>query len=363
MDFIPDEEPAPKLEFVPDERRKPEPKALGGFSDTGGGAAVGNPMLKGTRTYSGTPTDIPYEFGGHATEFLSKMGLPASMSAAGGVAANLGMSAIPALMGGGAGKAAAPLVELGAEKLMQSALKPSAKSLLNGKAAEAIQTMFDEGINVSRGGVEKLQGKISALNDEIKAKIAMSSATIDKNAVYGPIHDALNKFARQANPQADIKTISNAWNDFVSHPLISGDQIPVQLAQELKQGTYRAVRDAYGKLGNAWDEAQKGLGRGIKDQMAAAVPGISAPNAAESALLNAKSLVERRALMEGNKNIGGLAPLGGHGVGMLAFMADRNAALKSVLARLLHWGSEGIPEAAGASAGTMYSLSQRNGPQ
>ena len=252
------------------------------------------------------------------------------------------------LIGGQGAKAAAPALEAGAKSLMHSALKPSIRALKNGDAAKAISTMLDEGINATKGGVEKLRGKISELNDQIVQAISTSSATVDKNKVASELMGTLKKFEKQVNPQADTKAIETAWESFVSHPLLAGkSDIPVQLAQEMKQATYRSIGDkAYGELGTASKAAQKDLARGLKEGVAQAVPEVAGLNAKESALINALKLAEHRSLVEGNKNIGGLAWLSSNPATWAAFMADKSSAFKSVVARMLHSGKEQIPATA-----------------
>lgn len=350
-----------------------------------------------------------------------------------------------------------------APRLMQSALKPTLENQKNGNAARAIQTMLDEGINVSAGGAQKLKDQISLLNGEIAKEIANSPAIIDKSAVYGPIKQTLDRFTNQVNPNADIAKIKTAWEEFQNHPsfepmknqeaqlianiaqkqesrisalqdagrfqtmaaqqqnLARGNEvrlspnqpvnspemnvgatggraispsayppsgpgtnvrfperytenvqrvpeatsayadamkvvaqrqaeldkavadyqkfkdaggagIPIQLAQALKQGTYRILDKKYGQVATADDEAQKAISRGLKEQIAAAAPEVAPLNARESALINARDIVERRHLMEGNKNIIGLGTLAHNPFATLGFMADRSALVKSLLA-------------------------------
>lgn len=77
--------------------------------------------------------------------------------------------------------------------------------------------------------------------------------------------------------------------------------IPVQQAQDMKQGTYRELKNKYGQIGSAETEAQKALARGLKENIAEAVPEIAGLNAQESKLINALNITERRAFMEATK--------------------------------------------------------------
>ena len=298
--------------------------------------------------------------GGAVTDIAAKYLSPEAAAAA-GVAANVGVQAVPVMLGGEPAKAASSAIRSGSERLMQSALKPSITSLKTGQAAQAISTMLDEGITVSKGGVAKLKAMISALNDDVVRAIVASPATVDKNKVANALLVPLRKFERQVNPTADMRAIEGAWTEFINHPLLSGKQnIPVQLAQEIKQGTYKTLGDkAYSRLGiGAADEAaQKALAGGLREEIATAVPEVAQLNAKEAKLLNALQNAEHRALSEGNKNLSGLAWLSNNPAAWGAFMADRSAAFKSIVARMLNAGKEQIPATA-ARAGIYTAINQ-----
>lgn len=110
--------------------------------------------------------------------------------------------------------------------------------------------------------------------------------------------------------------------------------MPVQVAQQLKQGTYKTLKGKYGEVGSASTESQKALARGLKENIAEVVPGIGALNAEESRLFKTLGVAERRSLMDMNKNPLGLAALAGNPTGFAAFMADRSAAFKALVARM-----------------------------
>jgi hypothetical protein len=93
-------------------------------------------------------------------------------------------------------------------------------------------------------------------------------------------------------------------------------------------------------------EAQKALARGLKDEIAEAVPGISALNAEESKLLATLGVAERRALMELNKNPMGLAALAQSPASWAMFMADKSALFKSLSARMLNSSAQGARKVA-----------------
>lgn len=296
-----------------------------------------------------------YKAGGAATDLATSAGLSPEAAAKVGVGTNMAVQAAPVVAGGVVGKMVAPAVGLGetARDLMQSAMKPTYEALRTGKAAKAIDTMFEEGINVTKGGVAKLRAKIGDLNDEIVDAIKNSSATVDKNKVASALLVPLKKFEMQVNPASDMASIQKAWTEFLQHPLLAGkSDMPVQTAQAMKQGTYQALGDkSYGELKGAEIEAQKHLARGLKDEIAAAVPEVGPLNAQESKMLNALSITERRVLMDANKNPNGLALLAKNPEAWAAFLADRSPTFKSLAARFLNANKDTIPVAVGATAG------------
>lgn len=293
---------------------------------------------------------VPYELGAKVNDAAAKV-LPPEFAAGLGTVANAGMQALPMAVGATTGVAVGrPLMRAGAEHLMHSALKPGVQSLRSGGPERAVNTMLDEGLNVSRGGVEKAEGIVSNLNDEIATLIRGSNATIDTRAAASRLADALRRFRAQVNPNADVAAIRGSRAEFMAHPDIGGaPDIPVQLAQALKQGTNRVLAGKYGEQGSAITEAQKALVRGLKEEIATAVPAISGLNARESALLATLPALERRVLVEGNRNPGGLSFLSTNPAAAAAFMADKSSLFKSLLARMMNANKETIPATVGAA--------------
>lgn len=237
--------------------------------------------------------------------------------------------------GGVVGNALERFADAGAQRLMQSAIKPTIKQLSTGDAAVAVRTLLDHGIMPNMKGVTKLRGLVDDLNTQIGDKIANSTATIDKAKVISRLDDTRRAFGNQVSPTADLAAIGRVADDFLAHPLYPGANLPVQAAQTLKQGTYKTLAKKYGQMGGAETEAQKGLARGLKEEIANAVPEIAGLNAAEARLLTTLKVAERRALMELNKNPMGLSVLAQNPAMMLTFMADRSATFKALAARMV----------------------------
>lgn len=238
---------------------------------------------------------------------------------------------------GKAGEAISNGMQEGAKRLMQSAIKPTIAQRKSGDAATAIDTLLEYGINPTKAGVEKLRTLIDDLNNQISSAVGSSNATVSKQKVLDALNDVRAQFSTQVSPTKDLAAIQGVADDFVAHPgLPPGNAIPVQQAQQMKQGTYRVLSKKYGEVGSAETEAQKGLARGLKEEIAQAVPGVDALNAQESKLLTTLSVAERRALLEANKNPMGLAALAHNPLGWAAFMADRSAAFKALAARMVN---------------------------
>jgi hypothetical protein len=226
--------------------------------------------------------------------------------------------------------------------LYRSALKPTIKDVRNGNADRAIETLRDEGLNVSRGGAEKLSERVDGLNDQVSDAIAGSTARVDKAKVANSLQDLIQQMEKQVNPQGDVAAVTKAYDDFTNHPLLPGADMPVQLAQDMKKGTYRGLKDKYGQMGSADTEAQKTLARGLKEEIAQAVPEVGPLNARESELLNAQKLLERRVAVNGNHNPMGIASVAPGGIErILAALLDRSDTAKSMLGRGLNPGENG----------------------
>jgi hypothetical protein len=240
-----------------------------------------------------------------------------------------------------------------AESEMQRALKPTITEVRKGQAQKAINAMLDLDINVSKGGLTKMQGRIDQLNHDIADVIAKSPATIDRNAVASYAQGTVDRFMKQIAPMEDVAAIQKVYDEFIN---INPKRIPIQKAQELKTGTYQQLREkSYGELKTASTEAQKDIARGIKDAIANAAPEVRALNAEESKLLTALPMVERRALHTANDNLAGFAWLAHDFPKFAMYMADKSTLFHSLVARMLNKASESTTGTSAAVAGQVSS--------
>lgn len=278
----------------------------------------------------------PYRAGGAVTDITGSPAL--------GTGANALLELAPFAIGGGElGKLGSPTIQRWGRQLMQSALKPAKADLKSGDAAKAIQTLLDEGVNVTEGGVAKLTDKINSLDDSLTSAIAGSKAKLQKTDMLQSLKDVLAEY-RQGTLAADtLPKIRDVARKLIDHPLLRGtDEMTVQLAQDMKRQNYRELGDKAFGLGlrpQAERDALKAVTRDLRAGIEQAVPEAASINAEMGPLINARDIAQDRVLMSANKN-----PISFGAFGVMnpkaaaLWMADRSELIKSLLARLLHSG-------------------------
>jgi hypothetical protein len=284
---------------------------------------------------TGAPAAI-HEAGGMVTDIT---GSPAA-----GAAANFLLNAIPAFLTSGrlADASVRPLLEAPAKRLLQTAVKPRAADLESKAADRALRTMLEENIYPTASGMEKAGKVAGKLEKQVEAAIAASPENVSVASIGSRLRQPFQRAMTQVNPQSDMAAVKAAWDEFKTSPLIKGKtEIPVQLAHELKKGTYRSLAGKYGEVGSAATEAQKALARGAREEVGKAVPEVVDLLGRESALMNVKDVAAARAMVSANNNPLGLSALTmDHPLSALSFWADRWPALKAFLAMQLYGGSK-----------------------
>jgi len=296
-----------------------------------------------------------YRAGGAVTDFASSMGAPAPLAAGAGYATNVGIQALPVIAGAGVGHAFAQPLKPVANWLMQSAMKPNQAMRESGAAERAATTMLDRGISATRGGREQLQGLVTGLETQIDDILTRSPAQVDKYAVASTLSAALNKVKTNLSANADAATIQASFDDFINHPLLKNTQLfPVSLANKMKQSIYAALGpNAYvpGVKTGAARLADKTLARGLKEGVSRVEPAVAGPLSEQAELLNALKVMTPQAMREGNKNVLGIGAISPNLENLAAWLIDRNAYTKSLIARGLYSGAGPISTAAGGGAG------------
>ena len=289
--------------------------------------------------------------GGAAGESLRQLinryrGAP-SPSTSTDAARQIAMEASVGAAGEGVGRAVVtPLMNMGARRLMQSALKPPfwkvVQDVRQGVEPQVVQTLLDEGITVSPGGMAKLRRGVDATNTTIANAIAATPGRVDALRVAGRLSPTAREFVAQANPAQDLQHISNAGVEFLQHPWVSsaGTLTPTQ-AQAMKVGTYARIGEKYGKVSNATIEAEKALARGLKEELEKTVSSVdlAALNAREGRLIDAMDAVSRRVAVANNRDPVGFAWVtvaSQQPSNFLMALTDRSPVAKSLIARGLY---------------------------
>jgi len=225
-----------------------------------------------------------------------------------------------------------------AEYLMQSALKPTASQIKSGQAATAVNTMLDLNLNATKGGIEKLKTRIDNVNNKIKTAIGSKNVNINKQNVLDEIDRTYtNQYSQQINPSDAKRAFESTKEEFLKG---FPDEISVQQAQKIKQGTYKDLgQKAFtGQKTTEAVAADKAGARGLKNEIERVLPdqNIKGLNAEEGKLLDTLDVAERRVIQQANNNPGGLAWLASNPASFIAFMADKSAAFKSIMARMVN---------------------------
>ena len=300
-----------------------------------------------------------YKAGGAVTDLAAGAGASPEVAGGLGYATNVAVQAIPTIASGIPAKMLSKPMEATAQRVMQSALKPSSEAIVSGDAAKAIDTLLREGANVTPGGAAKLGGLVNKLNAEVQAKIAASPDVVDKAHAMSEVYKTLAKFRNQVNPATDQAAILKSWQEFNN---LVGAKIPIQQAQALKQGTYRVLADKYAKSGavdnEAATQAQMSMARGLRMAIEEKIPEVAKLNAREASIINALELAERRAGVAGNRDMAGIAWLASNPKAAAAMMADRSPLFKSILARMIYKGKDQVPPAVARAMAGAYMAEQ-----
>lgn len=311
-----------------------------------------------------------YDAGGRLTDILSRIGAPPSLAAAGGLAGNVALGALPGLAGGAIGKLAAPAVEAAGTRLMRMAVNPSIKDMRTGRADTAVQTLFDKGLDPTVSGMDALRSQSSDISKQISTLLsaragAPSMPKRDVDSAVNAVVANIEKY--NPTPNGSRQAAESVFNEFKANNLVPKD-IPLTQAQDLKQGIYRIIQESYNKpqygpLDAAGTASLKAMAGELKRGIATAAPEVIPLNEAQGKIIDTMKVIEAAAL-KGSK----ASPVGmgfiAHNPGLAAaYIAERNPVVRSMLARALYQGSEAIPETIGAGLGTGLGVlhQQRNG--
>ncbi len=313
---------------------------IGGIGGTAFGMGIGGvPGAVGGAAVGGATGEALKQLAHRA------MGDESAPTSMGEAAAGMGGQA--ALQGGA--ELAGGLLVKGAAKaapaLMQSALKPAyktvEKAVKNVEMPRVVKTLLDEGVNVTSGGIGKINSLLSATNKELDDIIANSTAKVFPENVIKAAEPVLARAGNQVAPMGDRAAAEGVIDEFArvhgGAPTYPMTPMRVQEAQALKQGTYKALgARAYGETKGAALETEKALARGLKEGIETAHPEVKGLNAREGALIEAKDAIAKRVALAGNRDPGGIGWIAEDPKSFMAFVMARSPAVKSMLARGLY---------------------------
>ncbi len=319
---------------------------VGGIAGGVSGAAAGGigaiPGAVGGAALGGASGESMRQLANRA---LGKAAPNTSLEAAKQIGAQAAIQGGSELVGAGL----APVVSRVGTTLLQSAIKPgikaTAKALGRGVAPEnlpLVKTLIKEGVNVTPGGIAKLDRIISATNDDIsQAVLNIPGTPIDVVKVAARADDVAARVGEDIAPEAGLKSVENVQRQFMQKPANAAGEISAASAQTQKKAGYRALKDtAYGTMQNAEIEARKAVLRGLKEDIAyeALKQGVdlTALNAREGAAITAKEAIATRLAQAGNRDPVALAWLAHNPVTGLLYLAEKSPGVKSMLGRGLY---------------------------
>ena len=261
------------------------------------------------------------------------------------------------------------LLDRGAKRLMMSAIKPAKNELKLGQGERAVNTMLEEGVNptlhrtIFGRGLDTLENKIGELNNQISTLIQNSKGTVSKSSVIGYLDDLLEKAKYSLAPESDMAAVQAVKDQFIAHPLATSENIPVQLAQKLKQGTYKSIGTKnFNEIGGYTKEALREGAKGLKEGVAA-VADVGKLNAREGDLINALDVSESRAYQALKNNPAGIAGLAENPAQFALMMADRSDAFKALIARMMYQTGKVISQGNKVPVGTAPAAIATQGEQ
>jgi hypothetical protein len=257
-----------------------------------------------------------------------------------------------------------PAAQATGKSMMWRALKPAKAARMNGDAEKAVQTLLDEGVNVTKGGVESLTGRIDELDDALDAAIKGSTARLQKTDALKGLKDVIKEYKAGTMAAESLDDVRRVARNLIEHPLLRGKtDMSVQAAQAMKRQNYKELGDAAYGTGlkpSAERDALKAVTRSLKEGIERGTPEAGAINAEMSPLINARDLAQDRTLVAGNRDLLGISTM--NPKTMLLSLADRSQLLKSLLARFLYSGvAPAVAPVGAATGGGIGSLLEQQG--
>jgi hypothetical protein len=228
------------------------------------------------------------------------------------------------ILGGGV-LTAAPAAAQGGLKLIQGLARRLYGGLLKpkqglkdsfGDAKQIAGTLLDERAAISKGGLEKVQGRLAdsrntAMQMVKDAEAAGTQGVVAKDVIseFAPVVKELRKRVDigQANQLGEVGTRGKRILATTSR---TGGDIPLTRAQALKEtaqdaasGAYRAKERGLTKQLGADDMLDEAVAKGLRKGIERKVPGIGPQNARTQQLIGGRNALEDALEREANNNM------------------------------------------------------------
>lgn len=199
------------------------------------------------------------------------------------------------------------------ERLYQSAVKPST-TLTPEARTSVLQTGLREGVMPTKEGLNVLRDKIDYTDYWITKKVTDNAANgkaISTERVVNRIDDLKKFYSNVVGTKDYVSDLTKLQNEFRA---LHGKKIPVDKAQELKQNTYKLLRQQYDKMSKQQPadlkthimQGQKSIVRGIKEELVKQMPELQKLNEHQGKLLELEKAIERAVGRIDNKDLVGI---------------------------------------------------------
>lgn len=200
-----------------------------------------------------------------------------------------------------------------ARNIYQTVLKPSEKLEKSG----VVKTGLEEGIIISKKGLGKVTGIMSDIGDDISKVIDSGVAkgkSINKQSLTPYLNEMKEYLSNVIGGKKMIGQVDNIAKEFLDE---LSDVIPIEKAQKIKRATQNFVSKYYNRQAPLPFETQKQLARGMKEEIAKAVPEISALNARDTKLFGLEEALTKALKRLGNRELFTLSDIASFGTGVV----------------------------------------------
>ena len=205
-----------------------------------------------------------------------------------------------------------------AQGMVEKQLKPST-TLRTADRQEMLTYMLENGVNVSKGGLSKLENKLSSNNkmfDNLINGAAKKGDTVSVDSVSKHLNRTRETFSDSLFAEDLLPHVDRAEELLTTHRNTVGGRMPIEKARAMKTDLQKALKGAYGELSSITDEAMKDIVHGINEQIWEKFPILKEAGQEMKVQIALERELERAVNRLGNNNAISLQDLGlGGGLG------------------------------------------------